>query len=229
MAKTRDKGFKGFFNDRDPDDVRRQFIEEPLAASQQPALEIGMRLMQFLAAVPDAVVASRRREIEHLRASGRDDDPRIAMLETSIEYAGRARTAAHLARTRVGRVAGAMMGGDAVLFHGFVSDESMTPLPDMTVRLVRAGDEGDKRSLTATTDDDGYFIVPRSAKKGGGAVKPRKSGEGGGVELTDAAEDRTVNVEIADASGTIVHRDPMPVDLGSTAYREYRIREVGSR
>ena len=221
MAKTRGKGFHGFLGDRDAEDVRKRFIDEPLAASQQPVLDTAFRTMQFLAEVPDAVVASRRRELERVRASGGAEDPRLALLDASIEYAGRARTAANLARTRVQRIAAAMMG-EAVLFHGFVSTESLSPLEGMTVRLERHGDEKDARALTATTDKDGYFSVPRPGKDED-IWRARKAVDEGTAQPTDAAEDRAVSVEIADAGGKIVHRDPVPLHLGGTAYREYMI------
>ncbi len=223
MAKTRGTVFSSFLGDRDPDDIRRQFIEEPLAAARQPAIDTALRALQFLAAVPDAVVASRRRELERVKASGREDDPRLAALEASIEYAGRARTAAHLARTRVERIAGAMMG-EAVLFHGFVSSESLSPLPDMTVKLVRPGDDTETRVLTATTDKDGYFSVPRPGKDDD-LWRTRKADDGGSVQLTDADNDRTLSVEIADAKGNIVYRDPVALQISRPAYREYTIGE----
>jgi len=222
MAKSRGKGFSAFTLNRDADDARRKFIDEPLAAARQPAMETGLKMLSFLAAVPDAVVASRRRELERVRASRRDGDPRIAALEASIEYAGRARTAARLAQTRAEKISSTMFGGK-VLFHGFVSNESLEPLPGMTVRIVAQASAGRGDSaLTATTDHEGYFSFAGGGKLGD-IGREKKAVDADKVTLTDNVEDRTVAVEIADASGTVVQTDPTPLELGGTAYREYII------
>ena len=227
MAKTRRPGFLGFMGERSADDVRGKYIDEPLAAATQPALGTAMQLLQFVAAMPDAVVASRQRELERVKASGREDDPRIAALEASIAYAGHASAAANLARTRVQRFAGAM-GGEEVLFHGFVSTPRLSPLEGMTVRLVRGGDQKDARALSATTEKDGYFSIPRPAKSDD-IWRAAKSGEGG-IEAADTtAVKREVSVEVADRSGKVVYRDPSKLDLDSSAYREYTVAAEAHR
>ena len=116
------------------------------------------------------------------------------------------------------------MSGEAVLFHGFVSSESLMPLPGMTVSLVRStADSG--AVLTATTETDGYFSVPRLGKGDEAKRAPDAAGTGAAASSAAAGE-RIVNVEIADGTGRIVYRDPVPLRVDGTAYREYTIREV---
>lgn len=228
MAKTRRPGFLGSMGERSADDIRGKYIDEPLAAATQPALGTALKLLQFVAAMPDAVAASRRRELERVKASGGDDDPRIAALEASIAYAGHASAAANLARTRVQRIAAGAMSGEDVLFRGFVSTPALAPLEGMTVRLVRNGDQKDAKALSATTEKDGYFSIPRPSKTDD-IWRAAKSGEGG-IEAADTtAVKREVSVEVVDRSGTVMYRDPTKLDLDGSAYREYTVNAEAHR
>ncbi len=241
-TQSKKTGFPEFFADtQSADNLRRQFIEAPMDAAGQSALGAGIELANLLNILPGAFVASQERELERLKKSGIENDPRVAALETSIEQAGVLQTMAQRGQARIQRGLVAFAGGDKV-FHGFVSDAQLTPLKGLTVRLT-----GNK-TLSATTDDDGYFSISlgkKSKKQQEDAGEKRgQAGKGSLLQrITDLmaspgiaplasgtesaeGEDEGRQVEILQ-KGKLLHTDPatLAVDQGSV-YREYVIADT---
>jgi hypothetical protein len=231
-----------FAGAQSPEDVRRRFIEAPLEAAQQSVLSSGLEVANLLSILPDAFLASQRRELERLKQSGKEKDSRIEFLQTSIEQTGVFRTTAQRAQARAGRALAALADTDTV-FHGFVSNAELTPLAGLTVRLI--GDKGTSaESLSAATEEDGYFRIVLHAKsntRGGAEAKARPpnlsqrivdvmSGLSQQTSASTAAsaEAGGSRVEIL-KKGTVIHSDPVPLlrDNGSV-YREYVIVDAAS-
>jgi hypothetical protein len=241
-TQSKKTGFPEFFADtQSAENLRRQFIEAPLEAAGQPALGAGIELANLLSILPGAFVASQERELERIKKSGVDNDPRVAALETSIEQAGVLQTMAQRGQVRIQRGLVAFAGADKV-FHGFVSDVELTPLKGLTVRLSSEG----RKALSATTDDDGYFSIPLGARSSrqqeNSGENKSKAGKGsllqritdlmaspGIAPLASAAESvagQGSQVEIL-KRGKLLHTDPasLTLDQGSV-YREYVIADT---
>jgi hypothetical protein len=205
------------------DDMLRQFIQAPLEASRASALATGVALANFMSKLPDAFEASQQRELARIRETRGDTDPRVHALEASLEQTNVLRTMTRYGEARAQRAL-AMFGSRDVVFHGFVSDANLAPLPGLTVRLIGGGSALPKVS-SATTEADGYFSIPlgpsskRAAPIGSnlGTNNPPNTGTNPPTAGTD------VEVEIL-RRGTVLHHDPVPLTLdGSPAYREYVI------
>jgi hypothetical protein len=243
-TQSKKTGFPEFFADtQSAENLRRQFIEAPMEAAGQPALGAGIELANLLSILPGAFVASQERELERIKKSGIDNDPRVAALETSIEQAGVLQTMAQRGQVRIQRGLVAFAGADKV-FHGFVSDVELTPLKGLTVRLSSEG----RKALSATTDDDGYFSIPLGARSSrqqeNSGENKSKAGKGsllqritdlmaspGIAPLASAAESvagQGSQVEIL-KRGKLLHTDPVSLTLDQgSVYREYVIADTES-
>ena len=151
------KSFSGIFgSSRSPEEVRRQFFDAPLDAGVPAALGSVLELASVLTKLPDVFIASQNKELERVKASAGENDPRVAALQASIEQTEELRTTAQTGQARVQRVAMAAATGQKV-FHGFVSSSELTPLAGVTVRLGERKAGG--KTGSATTDEDGYFSI----------------------------------------------------------------------
>jgi hypothetical protein len=228
------------------DDIFKEYIDAPLAAAQQPALNTGMQLLAFMSALPDAFMASEQRELKRLsRNADSKNDARIERLKLSIERANEIHTTAMQGKTRIDRAIMALSTEENI-FHGFVSNTQLQPYEKLTVRIFkdRTTDGNTKAvdSLSGTTDKDGYFRI--SLGKETNQRKPASSYEvpvGLSQQMSDllskvnkektnatrsaTAQDSkqiTVQVEILNADGKQLYLDPNPLVLNEgSAYREY--------
>jgi hypothetical protein len=151
-----------FTGAKSPEAQRRQFIEAPMEAAGQSALGSVEELAILLSVLPEAFAASQRRELERVKRSGIENDPRVAALEISIEQADVLQTMVRRGQARGQHALAGFTSKDNV-FHGFVSDSNFAPLKGLTVRLTGSKTTRVK-TLSATTDDDGYFSIVLSAK-----------------------------------------------------------------
>lgn len=242
MADKSRKGYPEILADtKSAEDLRRKFIEGPLDASGQPALQTGLELASLLAVLPDAFRASQKRELERLQRQGKEDDPRIDALKTSMQQAQVLRTTAARGQARLQRALLAQTDRRSV-FHGFVSDADFAPIPSLTVRL--AGDsERWGKPLSATTEDDGYFCIPLGSTNEGkqepftgrpGTVSQRiqdffaeprrQSFESSATENANDA----VRVEIL-KDGNVLWKDSVALKPdGGSVYREYLIADFSA-
>jgi hypothetical protein len=232
--------FPSFFADtKSAETLRRQFIEAPLEGAQQSVLTSGLELANLLSVLPDAFVASQRRELERMKKSGKDNDPRTTALQASIEQTNVLRTTTQRGQARVRRIAVALADSHD-LFHGFVSDAESAPLKGLKVRLVDSSKTRGAKTLTATTDHDGYFSIPIDAQNN--AESRAKSSQmnlseritnlfaGSGKVMNAAASTGSsvaseggYQVEIL-KKGEVAYRDPALVSMGEgSVYREYVI------
>ena len=100
--------FSGLFGSaRSPEEVRRRFIEAPLDASAPAALSSALEIASVLTKLPDIFIASQKKELERLRATGGENDPRANALQASIEETEELTATAHKGQARVQRVAAA--------------------------------------------------------------------------------------------------------------------------
>lgn len=227
-----------------PEEIRRQFIDQPMDAARQPVLETAVGLLGLMTLLPRAFADSQRREYERLAKSTDDEkDPRLAFMKLSMERAAELQDMASIGQARVERALVAV-GTDGEAFHGFVQDGDLQPRAGLTVRLSAERGDNASKSLSATTDKDGYFSIALG-KGAATRTKPDRGAVPVGLsarmaDLLDAvnkregtaapaaaAKDDTANqakVEIFDASGKLLHPDPYPLVLdGGSAYREYVI------
>src|SRR5262249_47970805 len=156
MAQSRNTGSEFIGGDQSAETIRRKFIENPMNAAQQPAVDSVLEIANLLAMLPQAFIASQKRELERMTASSKEkaDEPRIADLKASMERAGVVATTAQRGQVRF-KKAFTALNDTAILFHGFVSDENLAPLGGLTVRLLDAAQTRKGQSMEATTDQDG--------------------------------------------------------------------------
>ncbi|HSE34284.1 MAG TPA: hypothetical protein VLA93_22110 [Pyrinomonadaceae bacterium] len=234
--------FSGLFGSaRSPEEIRRRFIEAPLDASAPAALASALEIASVLTKLPDVFIASQNKELERLRATVGENDPRADALQVSIEGAEKLRATAQKGQARVQRVASAAAAGQKV-FHGFVSAPGLEPMAGLTVRLTerKAGTTG-----TATTDEDGYFSMPLGPKQYGAAgTKNRdfslsqrinrlfETRRLDGLDTNASTENAAAEQQNEESTVQIfrkkklLHEDPIPVDLsGGSVYREYVVNE----
>jgi hypothetical protein len=231
------------------DAIRKRFIEAPTEAAQQPAIKIGLELLAFMSALPEAFLASEQRELKRLAQTSNDkNDLRIERLKVSIERASELHATSLQGKARIDRAV-ASLSEDGDIFHGFVSDSELQPREKLTVRISASRDGGkDGKSLSATTDADGYFSISLGDKKTGSYTpNPREStvklseqmaerlasvnakakaktaaGTSGTYTPSDNSQEALARVEILDVSGKVLHQDSSPLVINSgTAYREY--------
>jgi hypothetical protein len=221
MATSRnDSAFTGFVgNAASADAIRREFIDGPMAGARQEAAATGLEFLDLMMAIPRAIMASQRREIDRLVKTRGDKDPAVVRMQAELARNERMAAVAAAGQTRIRRGV-EIAGNRGAAFQGFVSDASLAPLEGLTVRIVsntRTGGDG----LSATTGEDGYFRIPIDAAA---AV----AGTSGGEREIVVGQKQTATVEIADRGGTIVHRDPEPLPVGEAAYREYVVEPSGA-
>jgi hypothetical protein len=237
------KSFSGIFgSSRTPEEVRRRFFEAPMDASVPAAIGSVLELAGVLTKLPDVFIASQNRELERVRATAGENDPRVQALQASIEQADEMRTIAQMGQSRVQRVAMTVATGQEV-FHGFVSNPDLTPVVGVTVRLGERQAGG--RTASATTDDDGYFSIALAPEEWG-MRSTRKRDLSLSQRINRLFETRNLGtLDTPAAAGTnaerdqsresivqilrdrqLIHEDPIPVELdGAAVYREYVITE----
>lgn len=213
-------GFPNFFSAFPGGDARRQLIDEPMKAARGEALASLLEVAGLMTVLPNAVMASQQRELERLKATRGDDDPRVIELQATLERAATLSVMAERGQSRAQRLAVAFADSEDV-FHGFVSDSDLNPLSGLT---VRAG-----KQLSATTDADGYFRIPLGTRTTpatglGDLFKSRRPPKAAAEATTDPAADPAKGeVEIVQ-KGTVLHTDPIPLPLEEgRVYREYVI------
>lgn len=228
MAQSRNTGAEFIGGDQAAETMRRKFIDTPLKAAQQPALDSLLEVANLFAILPQAFIASQKRELERMAASGKgkEDEPRIADLKASIERAGVVATTAERGQVRAQKVFAAL-NDKAVLFQGFVSDDTPAPLVGLTVRLVNAAQTRKEKPMEATTDKDGYFRIKIGTK--GDQTNPFSGlfAGSGGTKKPGSSEQASAEgqVEIL-AKNQLLYTDPSPVPLDQGGvYREYTITE----
>lgn len=162
-TKSQTNSFAGLFTDtRSAESVRRQLIEAPLEVAIPASIVPALEAATLLSKLPKIFLDSQRRELKRIKKTAADNDPRVAQLEASIQQAAGIHDLAGVAQTRVERTVGAV-GGKERIFHGFVSDSDLAPLAGLTVRLNGRKTAG-RKSLSATTDADGYFNMTLGKK-----------------------------------------------------------------
>jgi len=231
------RGFVG--GDQSADNLRKRFIETPLEGAKESVLNSGFNLLNLMSLLPDAFIASQRRELERVKESGQDNDLRAALLEASIDQATELRNTIQRGESRLQRAIGSVADKDDA-FHGFISDSEFEPLKGLTVRLRGTAKTRGSKALTATTDDDGYFRIPLGSKTDSGKesrtkvaqmnlserissmfAQPAAAASTGPAEDASSASKDLAQVEILRKT-KVVHTDPVgvPTDEGSV-YREY--------
>ncbi len=249
-------GQSAFISDATSADAMfKEYIEAPFAAAQQPAINTGLQLLAFMSALPDAFIASEKRELKRLAKTGDSkNDSRIERLQLSLQRADEFRTTALQGKTRIDRAIVAASTEENV-FHGFVSDTNLKPREKLTVRIsaMRDGTK-DEKSLSAITDADGYFSIslgkekPATRQSYESTVKlsdqmaerlasvNAKTTAGSATASTprsataaEKADEVLARVEILDAADNVLHEDSSPLVVNSgTAYREYLVGDKGS-
>lgn len=220
--------------------IRKQFLDAPLAAARQPAINIGLEVLAFMAALPDVFVASEERELNRLsKTTERDNDPRVERLKVSIARAMELRTTSQQGKARIDRAL-VSLSEESNVFHGFVSDNTFAPQKGMTVRLIVARDGAkDETFSSTTTNADGYFSIPfdresGKKRKGQSPESNVKSSERMAERLSRKAaasaatagdgNEVLARVEILDAKAVVLHEDSVPLVVNAgTVYREYVI------
>jgi hypothetical protein len=232
-------GLPDFFVDsKSPEKIRKQFIDGPAKAAQQAAFAPALELVELFSLLPDAFAKSQKRELERLKSSAEDNDPRVAALEASIARAETMISVARRGEMRVQRSLMALAMGEDV-FHGFVSDTKLNPLEGLTVQVSLTSDPKSKK-LSATTEEDGYFRIPLGKRSGrtnketeeeAEDLTPEKIAELLARQKQDRAgdyqpggrSDEDSFVQIFKKSH-LLHEDPVAVELGDgSVYREYVI------
>ncbi len=209
-------GFPNFFGAGADADARKQFIDGSLDGARGAAVGTLMEVAGLLTVLPNAAIASQQRELERLKATRGDDDPRVVQLEASLARAATLSAMGERGHARFQRAAVALADKEDV-FHGFVSDSNLDPLPNLTVRMGK--------QFSATTDADGYFRIPLGTKTGGTwTVRDMLKGTkraAAKVNPEATAEPAEGQVEIVQ-KGTVLYTDPAPVPLDKgRVYREY--------
>ncbi len=228
-------------NAQSAEESRKEFIEVPMEASRQAAIGTALDLFAFMTALPDALLASDRRELKRLSSTAESkEDPRIERLKVSIARGEQLRENVIHGKARIDRML-VSVSEDGNVFHGFVSDSDLQPREKLTVRVI--AETGDQ--LSTTTAVDGYFSI--TLGKGGRYASTKASPESV-VNITDrmkellmrvnaksasnksaASDDKAytsgqvlARVEILDATGNILQHDVLPLVVNEgTAYREY--------
>jgi hypothetical protein len=249
---SRDPGaFQYAAHDLSANALRKQLLQGQAGAAALGAMSEALELYSFLSTLPDALVASQKREATRLEKSSREKGPRIEALKVSIDQAAQLSATARWGQARVDRALAAVIEPNDV-FHGFISGTGLQLQKGYTVRLV---DADGKPRHSAVTEADGYFTMtlkskekasPFSAKdetqmallgemlqllgmRNPFASAPLKTPasplnkEAASKEAPDRVTE-LASVEILDPSGQRVQQDPVPVDLNSgTVYREYAV------
>ncbi len=244
--KSRDPGAFDFAaGDLSADAVRRKLVQGETQAAALGAVSEALDLYSFMSALPDALVASQKREAKRLEKSSGGKHPRIEALKVSIDEAVQLRETARRGQARVDRALASVFSADDV-FHGFVSGSELQVQQGYTVRLV--GADGKPRD-SAVTASDGYFSITLEARKKTSPVPEKNEQEtallaqmlqmlgmrGSAASAPQSARkepnapaSELASVEILDPSGQRVQQDPIPIDLNSgTIYREYVIAGKG--
>ncbi len=219
---TRDNsGFPNIFSAFRGEDPRKQLID--IKAARGEALATVVEVAGLLSVLPNAAIASQQRELERLKATRGDNDPRVVELQATLERAATLSAMAERGQARAERLAVAFTESEAA-FHGFVSDSDLNPLSGLT---VRAGQQ-----YSATTDADGYFRIPLGTKTTRATTArelfqslsrrtPKDTAAAPAAGSEPGKELATAQVEIVQ-KGTIIHTDPFPLPLDDGGvYREY--------
>ncbi|PUA29338.1 MAG: hypothetical protein B0W54_01685 [Cellvibrio sp. 79] len=166
ISKSKNNGRSTFIADNiEAETIRKQFIEAPLNAARQSSIHLGLDLLDFMSALPDAFIAAEERELKRLSRTSKDkNDLRIEQLKLSIERTRLIRDNANVGKSRIDRALVAL-SEEGNIFHGFVSDTNANPRAGLTVRITVARENESGTSRSAITDDDGYFSISLGSDK----------------------------------------------------------------
>lgn len=166
INKSKNNGRATFIADNiEAGTIGKEFIDAPLNAARQSTIHLGLDLLDFMSALPDAFIAAEERELKRLsRTSNDKNDLRIEQLKLSIERTQAIRANTHLGKARIERALVAL-SEDGNIFHGFVSDTNANPRAGLTVRISVARENETGASRSAITDDDGYFSISLDSDK----------------------------------------------------------------
>ncbi|NRF71737.1 hypothetical protein HLB44_32590 [Aquincola sp. S2] len=251
MPEQKNTGFSynipdGFSADAMRDEMLKGKADAALLELMGEALD----LYSFMGTLPDALIASQKREAKRLAKFSGEKSPRIEALKASMEQAAQLDTTVRWGRARFDRAVASAIEPNEV-FHGFVSGAGLQMQKGYTVRLM--GADGKPRQ-SAFTEADGYFTMTLKARdktsayrtndetrtvllgelfkvfgmRGSSATASSKAGAATAVndapQDTAATEKDLASVEILDPNGRVVQQDPIPVDVnGGTVYREYLV------
>jgi hypothetical protein len=243
-TQSRRSGISEIFGDtQSADNLRRQFIEAPMEAGGQAALGSAAELATLMSVLPGAFAASQRRELRRVTRSAKENDARIAALQTSIEQAEVLHAMALRGQVRVQRALVAIATNQDV-FHGFISDTELAPLKGLTVSLTTNSMDARAKALSATTDDDGYFSIALGATSGtkeSTGAKPRANnlsqritdvltGLGNAPSASPAAsvEPDVRQVQIVKREKLLYSEQVLVPTDGGSIYREYALADIES-
>jgi hypothetical protein len=188
------------------DETRRHATREALAQAG-PVLE-------FVTALPMAVMASQRAELERLTAIDKQH-PRAAQVGEMLDRLTRTAPMASRVMSRVVRGVDVARSPQPGLY-GFVADAEGAPFEGAVVRLG----EG-KAAPSAKTAADGYFMVPLSR----GGRTPGNDNTNPNTPGVSSSDPNTVRVRVEAADGQLLYEDPRPVNtLIGYDYREYIVQ-----
>lgn len=249
ISKSKNNGRTPFIADNiKAETIGKEFFEAPLNAARQSTIHLGLDLLDFMSALPDAFIAAEEREVKRLSRTSKDkNDLRIEQLKLSIARTQLIRENANLGKARIERALVAL-SEDGNIFHGFVSDTNANPRAGLTVRITVARENESGASRSAVTDDDGYFSISLDNEKNASTKRSNLNRQKMSGKLADlfAAQNNTTST--SNTTGThdtnaeavtngsnevlaevtifndreLVYQDGVPLVISEgTAYREY--------
>lgn len=231
MAKTTGRGFSEFVGNFDsPEAAREQLIDEPMRAARGSAIATGLEFFAFMTTIPDAFIAAQRREAARFAQSRGEKDKKVATLNAAVDQAERVRDVATAGQARIQRVIEMMGNRGTAAFQGFVSNPNLAPMAGLTVRIVPRDATSTDVGLSATTGDDGFFRIPLDDERST-VMNLRMvalADTSANVEGMKTMGDIAARVEILDAAGAVIYRDPTPLAISGRggAYREYVLPQM---
>lgn len=218
------------------DRARKQQADAESRRAVDNALSLGPALLDLFTKLPAAMIAADTAEYQRVVERDGEQSPGAAELKAALARLESLEATASLGRARATRAAAvARMPGP--MFHGFVADESGSPMASMRVRLATATGAAPQE---AVTEVDGYFAIrlpgpgaperPSAPSEGPTtaptAAPPARPAAGTASRPPDSQRQSTgeeATATIANHRGQVVYEDPVPVDTSRTVYREYRV------
>lgn len=246
ISKSKNNGRTPFIADNiKAETIGKEFFEAPLNAARQSTIHLGLDLLDFMSALPDAFIAAEEREVKRLSRTSKDkNDLRIEQLKLSIARTQLIRENANLGKARIERALVAL-SEDGNIFHGFVSDTNANPRAGLTVRITVARENESGASRSAVTDDDGYFSISLDNEKNASTKRnslnrQKMSGKLADLFATQNNTNTTAGTHDTNAEAVVnernevlaevtifndrelVYQDGVPLVISEgTAYREY--------
>ncbi|MFO1302121.1 MAG: carboxypeptidase-like regulatory domain-containing protein [Burkholderiales bacterium] len=191
-----------------------QQIEGMVEQARAIGMTTGLDLIAFFERLPASLVRAQELELERMARTGGEAHPRMAEAREALERSRQVAASASSVDARLKRAVVAQFAADWLL-HGFVSDADGRPLAGYAVALSAPRLP---EPLVAATEEDGYFriAIERSdADVLEAAARDDREGASTRGQIEVLAPDRK----------RVVHRDPLPVAVGSgrLAVRDYVI------